>query len=111
MIGLALKYIGKWAALSCLFLFIFGCAEESATPPSVAESTRSLVTIETGADVLAQSNLQQLKGLRVGLIANHTARVGEKHLIDVLHNDPYVDLFALFGPEHGIRGMQMPVLW
>ncbi len=40
----------------------------------------------------------------MGLIVNHTARSGNEHLIDWVHAAENVELGALFGPEHGIRG-------
>lgn len=60
-----------------------------------------------GVDVLAARRFRDLKGLRVGLITNHTGvtRSGQT-TIDLLHQAPDVDLKALFGPEHGIRGSE-----
>lgn len=63
------------------------------------------IRVQTGADVLTSRQIELLKGKRVGLIANHTAMVGERHLIDVLHATDLVRLTALFGPEHGLRGL------
>ncbi len=60
--------------------------------------------IRTGADVLAASGFEMLRGKRVGLIANHTTTVGGRHLADLLKTADGVRLVALFGPEHGIRG-------
>jgi uncharacterized protein YbbC (DUF1343 family) len=46
-----------------------------------------------------------LKGLRVGLITNHTGHDRERNpTIDLLQQAPGVQLKALFSPEHGIRG-------
>ena len=61
-------------------------------------------TTRTGAELLVESGFARLQGLRVGLIANHTSLVGGRHLSDLLAEAPGVDLRALFGPEHGIRG-------
>lgn len=60
--------------------------------------------VHTGADVLAANDFSGLAGMRVGLIVNHTARVDTAHLIDRVHQSPAVELGALFGPEHGLRG-------
>jgi uncharacterized protein YbbC (DUF1343 family) len=54
--------------------------------------------------MLATSDFEALDGQRVGLIVNHTARVDTAHLIDRIHRAPNVELGALFGPEHGLRG-------
>lgn len=73
------------------------------------EDTTSLVREEAtpanGIDVLAEDDFQPLSGLTVGLITNHTglSREGET-TIDLLHEAKSVNLRALFGPEHGIRG-------
>ncbi|NJD20416.1 MAG: DUF1343 domain-containing protein, partial [Gemmatimonadetes bacterium] len=58
----------------------------------------------TGAQVLADGGFTLLQGKRVGLIANHTTKVGERHLADMLHQAEGVQLLELFAPEHGIRG-------
>jgi uncharacterized protein YbbC (DUF1343 family) len=58
----------------------------------------------TGADVLVRDDFEEIRGMRVGLIANHTATVGGEHLADLIHRSPAVELGALFGPEHGLRG-------
>lgn len=60
----------------------------------------------TGADVVERRGAGgPLAGLRVGLITNHTGvtRSG-RSTIDVLAALSDVQLVALFGPEHGIRG-------
>ena len=60
--------------------------------------------VRTGAQVLVDSGFERLDGLRVGLIVNHTARVYDQHLINLIHEADNVDVAALFGPEHGLRG-------
>ncbi len=44
-----------------------------------------------------------LKGQRVALLANHTAMVGEEHLLDVMLAKG-VNVIAVVSPEHGFRG-------
>lgn len=44
-----------------------------------------------------------LKGRRVAVLANHTAVVGEEHLVDMLHRRGF-SVTAIFSPEHGFRG-------
>lgn len=59
----------------------------------------------TGIDVLERDGFRALKGLRVGLVTNHTGIDRErKSTIDLLSKAPDVQLVALFSPEHGIRG-------
>ncbi len=60
--------------------------------------------VVSGAERLAAGGFSSLENQRAGLITNHTATVGDRHLADLLHESPAVALTALFGPEHGIRG-------
>lgn len=58
-----------------------------------------------GIDVLARDGFQPLRGRRVGLITNPTGLTADlRSTIDVLHAAPDVQLVALYGPEHGVRG-------
>jgi uncharacterized protein YbbC (DUF1343 family) len=59
----------------------------------------------SGLDVLAADRFRLLRGARVGLVCNPTA-VDRRlvHAADLLHAAPGVQLAALFGPEHGVRG-------
>jgi uncharacterized protein YbbC (DUF1343 family) len=60
--------------------------------------------LKTGADRLMETNLSMLAGKNVGIITNHTAVVGIRHIADILHEADDIHVIALFGPEHGIRG-------
>ena len=61
--------------------------------------------VKTGIEVLKASNFKILEGKRVGLITNPTGVDNSlKSTIDLLHEAPNVNLVALFGPEHGVRG-------
>ncbi|MDQ7054698.1 MAG: DUF1343 domain-containing protein [candidate division KSB1 bacterium] len=63
------------------------------------------VAVLTGADRVAAGEKALLLGKRVGLITNHTGITRDgRHIADVLHEDKQIELAALFGPEHGIRG-------
>src|SRR5262245_27601241 len=80
-----------------------GCVRgrTSSTPVS---STRNAPALN-GIDVLVREKFGLLKGLRLGLITNHTGQdLQRRATIDLLKNAPGVHLTALFGPEHGIRG-------
>ncbi len=59
-----------------------------------------------GIDVLVRDDFAPLRGLKVGLITNHSGRDRQGRLtIDLLHAAKDVQLVALFAPEHGIRGV------
>lgn len=63
------------------------------------------ITIKTGIEVLKADNFKCLEGKRVGLITNPTGVDNNmKSTIDILHEAPSVQLVALYGPEHGVRG-------
>ena len=79
--------------------------ESPAGQKASAPDTAPLVTLE-GIDVLEQEDFAPLKGLRLGLVTNHTGQDRQRRsTIDLLKNAPGVELKALFSPEHGIRGM------
>ena len=44
-----------------------------------------------------------LEGQRIALFSNHTGRVGDQHLLDVLVENRW-NVTAIFSPEHGFRG-------
>ena len=68
---------------------------------------RSLLPVLNGIDVLVKHEYAPLKGMRVGLITNHTGNDRERNpTIDLLLSAPGIQLKALFSPEHGIRGVQ-----
>ena len=61
--------------------------------------------VMTGIDILTAENFSSLKGLRVGLITNHTGLDSRgQSTIDLLRNAPGVKLKAIFSPEHGLSG-------
>ena len=61
--------------------------------------------VRLGVEVLLEERLALLKGSRVGLITNHTGVDSQlRSTVDLLHQHPAIELVALYGPEHGIRG-------
>lgn len=62
--------------------------------------------VKSGIDILVAENFARLRGSRIGLVTNHTGLTQDgQATIDVLHQAPGVSLEALFGPEHGLRGV------
>jgi uncharacterized protein YbbC (DUF1343 family) len=61
--------------------------------------------MKLGLEVLFESNLSLLDGARVGLIVN-PASINSRfeHAADLFHRHRRINLSALFGPQHGIRG-------
>ena len=59
--------------------------------------------VKTGIEVLADRDFDLLRGKRVGLVTNPTGVDRSLNsTIDILN--AHVNLTALFGPEHGVRG-------
>ncbi|MDD3300646.1 MAG: DUF1343 domain-containing protein [Bacteroidia bacterium] len=76
----------------------------SCTSGSAVESNGKTI-VKPGIEVLKDQGFKILEGKRVGLITNPTGFDNSmKSTIDVLHEAPNVNLVALFGPEHGVRG-------
>lgn len=99
------------------------CSEAPRNPldravPPVAE-------VRVGVEVLLSDSVHLVEGRRVGLVTNHTGIYwgplpgpatsggtpppGDRTVlstIDALAENPGVELVALFGPEHGIRGVE-----
>ena len=70
---------------------------------SVADAKQPVV--KPGIEVLRDSGFQRLVGKRVGLVTNPSGVDSQlRSTIDILFNAPGVDLVALYGPEHGVRG-------
>lgn len=72
---------------------------------SCSYSYAQKIKIKTGIEVLKDNNFKPMQGKRVGLITNPTGVDNNlKSTIDILHEAPGVELVALYGPEHGVRG-------
>jgi uncharacterized protein YbbC (DUF1343 family) len=61
--------------------------------------------VQVGLEVIEAEKFAALRGLRVGLITNHTGVDFQgRTTIELLAHAPGVQLVALFSPEHGIAG-------
>ncbi|MBR2437517.1 MAG: DUF1343 domain-containing protein [Bacteroidales bacterium] len=69
------------------------------------QQEKSNKVVKTGIDVLELNGFKQLQGKKVGLVTNPSG-VNNKLVstVDILANAPGVELVALYGPEHGVRG-------
>ncbi len=66
---------------------------------------RAAQEVIPGIEVLVSRDFAGLKGKRVGLVTNPTGVDRQLHsTIDILYHAPGVELVALYGPEHGVRG-------
>lgn len=61
--------------------------------------------MQTGLEAFLIQGSPELAGRRAGLITNHTGIDSRfRSTIDLLHATDRLELAALFGPEHGVRG-------
>ena len=74
----------------------------------VAQDTLGLSAgpkVKTGIEVLRSRGFEGLAGKRVGLVTNPSGVDSQLNsTIDILFEAPEVNLVALYGPEHGVRG-------
>ena len=63
------------------------------------------MSVKCGAEVLLTERLDLIGGKRVGLVTNPTAVLPNlTHVLEVFVEHPDIELWALFGPEHGLYG-------
>ncbi len=61
--------------------------------------------VKPGIEVFLESHLDMVKGKRVGLITNPTGvNSNLESVVDLFHDNQEINLVALYGPEHGVRG-------
>ncbi|RMF21043.1 MAG: DUF1343 domain-containing protein, partial [Bacteroidetes bacterium] len=72
-------------------------SNEGEPPPTLGERS-----VRVGAERMEEYR-SLLEGRRVGLVVNHTSRVGARHLVDTL-TALGIEVRKVFAPEHGFRG-------
>ena len=87
--------------MKCVALFLITIL----TVSSSFDMNASRPVVKPGVEVLAESGFKGLTGRKVGLVTNPSGVDSDLNsTIDILYNAPGVELVALFGPEHGVRG-------
>ena len=80
----------------------------SCSPKAPAQPVREMLPrgeVKPGIEVLRDRGFDVLKGKKGGLVTNPSGVDRNlKSTIDILFDAPEVDLVALYGPEHGVRG-------
>jgi len=79
----------KYSFILSLLLLIAGCRLQA-------------TECSTGA-AQVDEYVHLLQGKRIGITANHTSLVDDKHLVDVLLSQG-IDVACIYSPEHGFRG-------
>ncbi|MBQ9185835.1 MAG: DUF1343 domain-containing protein [Bacteroidales bacterium] len=70
-----------------------------------AVTAASAAKVKPGIEVLRDNGFASLVGKKVGLVTNPSGVDSRLNsTIDILFQAPGVELVALFGPEHGVRG-------
>ena len=81
---------------------------KGAVNPLIAEIATlavDAVEVKTGIDVLRAESFERLRGAKVGLVTNASAKAKDgTTTIDVLRAAPGVTVAAIFTPEHGMGG-------
>ncbi|HEY7767669.1 DUF1343 domain-containing protein [Longimicrobium sp.] len=91
------------ALLVALGVSLAGC-QPAAAGGRIGGTPEPRAQVVPGLEVLVRDSMHLLAGKRVGLITNQSAVTrGGEHAADFLRRSG-VNLVALFGPEHGIRG-------
>lgn len=66
---------------------------------------KAVQPVQLGLERLLEEVPAMIRRARVGLICNQASvDHGFRHAADLLHDHPDINLRALFGPQHGIRG-------
>jgi len=79
------------------------CSKQAPREGEGEESARSRVV--PGCEVFLRDHLDLVEGKKVGLVTNPTGvDSGLRSVVDRFIQEPGINLVALYGPEHGIRG-------
>ena len=86
---------------SILLLLTVSCTPQLSKPEEIPQVEK----VKLGIDVLIGEQLDLVRGKRIGLITNPTGvNCDLVPTVDILNDNSEIDLVALFGPEHGVRG-------
>ena len=67
--------------------------------------SKALQPVRLGVEKLLKEKVELVSGPRIGLICNQASVNHEyEHAADLFHQQAGIELKALFGPQHGIRG-------
>lgn len=87
----------KGYALALLIMLFLGCIG--------AQQTKQEKQVKPGLEVFLEKHLEMVKGKKVGLVTNPTGISSDlESSMELFFNNPNIELVALYGPEHGVRG-------
>jgi uncharacterized protein YbbC (DUF1343 family) len=88
-----------------LALALGGCGRRPERTAPTAAGGPAGARVKPGVEVFLEEHLDLVRGKRVGLIVNPTGTdAALRSTIDLFRSNPAIDLVALYGPEHGVRG-------
>ncbi len=91
---MSFSYLNRQAMLALVFIFMCGFSE-----------TRAGDTVMLGSENFMANYKYLVDGLRTALLTNPSGvNRNLESTADIFMADPAINLVALFGPEHGIRG-------
>lgn len=100
--------------LSILILLLFSpnVGTAQVTEPIAAQTRNSRAAIKLGNEVLLESYFHLIEGKKVGLVTNQTG-VDSRGIsfVEILAATEGTKLAALYGPEHGIDGIDRAGAW
>lgn len=84
-----------------LLLSVFHAGLAAASVPNEGDHE----PFKLGVEALLEDRMELIRGKKVGLITNPTGVDRNLNsIVDLLYHHPDVELKALYGPEHGVRG-------
>lgn len=85
--------------------FLAGTAA-SLSAPVFAGAAQPAPKVTLGDDLFVRETWRELRGRAVGIVTNPSGVLSSgQALVDAIHANPEIRVKALFGPEHGIRGI------
>lgn len=84
-------------------LLIVACSKPLSHSEASPEDKSLILGVEQ-----TERYLPLLAGKRVGVVVNQTSMLQQQHLVDYLLSQN-VKVHRIFAPEHGFRGIMMPV--
>lgn len=97
----------KWLTVILAILLSISSLSIAVAKTNEPKMRKGNNTFQLGVDVLLKDQKALLKGKKVGLITNPTG-VDQSltSIVDTFYHDPDIELTALYGPEHGVRGSE-----
>ena len=97
--------IAKFTYIVGILLLILSCQSKTQIKKPDHNDSKNPANVVLGNDNFINNYLKLVENKRVGLVTNPSGVTSNlKYTSDVFFHHPKINLVALFGPEHGIRG-------